>query len=72
MATLFAWTGALQKRAELDNNAPLAAFARRVEEATLATIESGCMTKDLASLAEGIQPTILNTRPFLEKIAERL
>ncbi|MGX8698569.1 MAG: NADP-dependent isocitrate dehydrogenase [bacterium] len=72
VATLFAWTGALQKRAELDNNAPLAAFARRVEEATLATIESGCMTKDLASLAEGIQPTILNTRPFLEKIAERL
>jgi isocitrate dehydrogenase len=48
VATIFAWTGALRKRGQLDKNAALAAFADRLEAACLDTIESGVMTKDLA------------------------
>ncbi|MCQ2409537.1 MAG: NADP-dependent isocitrate dehydrogenase, partial [Clostridia bacterium] len=49
VATLFAWTGALRKRGELDNNSELVAFADKVEKATIDTIENGEMTKDLAA-----------------------
>ena len=56
VATLFAWTGALAKRGELDGNATLVAFAQKLEKATLNTIESGVMTKDLAGLWEGENP----------------
>ncbi|MEG2096841.1 MAG: isocitrate/isopropylmalate family dehydrogenase, partial [Pseudoflavonifractor sp.] len=56
MATLFAWTGALRKRGELDGNKPLMAFADKLEKAALATIEGGTMTKDLSGLWEGENP----------------
>ncbi len=56
MATLFAWTGALNKRGELDGNQALCEFARKLEDAAIATIEGGTMTKDLAGLWEGGQP----------------
>ncbi|MEG1878166.1 MAG: NADP-dependent isocitrate dehydrogenase [Pseudoflavonifractor sp.] len=56
MATLFAWTGALRKRGELDGNKPLMAFADKLERAALATIEGGTMTKDLSGLWEGENP----------------
>ena len=71
VATLFAWTGALRKRGELDGNADLVQFADKLEKATLDTIESGIMTKDLAVLAEGVE-RVVNTWEFLEIINERL
>jgi len=70
-ATLFAWTGALKKRGELDGIQELVDFAEKLEKATIQTIESGIMTKDLASLAEG-EKKIVNTRAFLEEINNRL
>ncbi len=72
VATLFAWTGALRKRAELDSLAELSAFADRLERATLETIESGVMTKDLALLAEGISVKAVNTADFLAAVRARL
>ena len=72
VATIFAWSGALRKRAELDSNAPLASFADKLETATIETIESGFMTKDLALIAESVEAKVLNTTEFLEKIAEKL
>lgn len=72
IATIFAWTGALRKRSELDKNRELEAFADRLEKACLDTMNSGMLTKDLASLAEGIQATVLSTREFIKAIALRL
>ncbi|MGN1372481.1 MAG: NADP-dependent isocitrate dehydrogenase [Candidatus Coproplasma sp.] len=74
VATIWAWTGALAKRGELDNIPELVDFAKRLEAATLATIESGYMTGDLIPLfkSEGITPVKLESRAFLKKIAERL
>ncbi|MCD8308825.1 MAG: NADP-dependent isocitrate dehydrogenase [Clostridia bacterium] len=74
VATIWAWTGALAKRGELDGNAALTAFAKKLESATIATIESGKMTGDLIPLfrAEGITPVKLNSKEFLYAIAERL
>ena len=72
VATLFAWTGALRKRAELDSLSDLSAFADRLERATLETIESGVMTKDLALLAEGISVKAVNTADFLAAVRARL
>ncbi len=74
VATIWAWTGALAKRGELDNIPELVNFAKRLERATLATIESGYMTGDLIPLfrAEGVTPVKLESRQFLQKIAERL
>ena len=74
VATIWAWTGALAKRGELDNIPELVDFAKRLEKATLATIESGYMTGDLVPLfkSEGITPVKLESRAFLKKIAERL
>jgi len=71
VATLFAWTGALRKRGELDHIDELVEFANKLEEATIDTIEDGVMTKDLALLAEG-DKQIVNTREFLEEINARL
>ena len=71
VATIFAWSGALRKRGELDGLKDLQAFADRLEKATLDTINSGVMTKDLALLHEdGVQG--VNTLEFLNSIAERL
>lgn len=71
VATIFAWTGALRKRGELDNNEDLVQFADKLDKATLGTIEEGIMTKDLAVLAEG-EKQIVNTVEFLEEINTRL
>ncbi len=71
VATIFAWSGALRKRGELDGLTDLAAFADKLEKATLDTINSGIMTKDLANLYEG-EARAVNSREFLEEIAVRL
>ena len=70
VATLFAWTGALRKRGELDGTSSLVQFAGELEQAALDTIEKGIMTKDLALLAEG-DKKIVNTREFLEEVNTR-
>lgn len=72
MATLFAWTGALKKRGELDDLSELCSFAACVEKAAIATIEEGVMTKDLAELCESEQKKIVNTEEFLREIDIRL
>ena len=72
VATIFAWTGALRKRGELDNNAELVAFADKLEKATLDTIESGKMTKDLALITTIENPTVLNSEEFIKEIAKAL
>ena len=73
MATLFAWTGALGKRGELDGLPGLTAFARKLEGAAIDTIESGVMTGDLAGLWEGEAPARKVTGlEFLRAIRERL
>ena len=72
VATLFAWSGALRKRGELDELLELMAFADKLEKATIDTIESGVMTKDLALLWEGSECTAVNSRAFLEAIAAKL
>ena len=72
MATIFAWTGALSKRGELDGNDALVAFARRLEAACIAVIESGTMTKDLAALWEGETPHIVTSEGFLDAVYARL
>ncbi len=71
VATLFAWTGALRKRGELDGLPDLQAFAKKLEEATLQTIEGGQMTKDLVPLFEGSAQS-LSSEAFLDAIAEKL
>ncbi|MEE1314876.1 MAG: NADP-dependent isocitrate dehydrogenase [Faecalimonas sp.] len=72
VATIFAWTGALKKRGELDDNQELIAFADKLEKATLATIESGKMTKDLALITTIPNPTVLNSEEFIKEIAKQL
>ncbi len=73
MATLFAWTGALAKRGELDGNGELVDFARKLERAAIQTIEGGIMTKDLAGLWEGETPaTAVDTGVFLQSVKLRL
>lgn len=73
VATIFAWTGALKKRGELDGNEALVRFACDLENATVRTIEEGEMTGDLIPLfsREGITPKKLNSREFLYAIAKR-
>ncbi len=72
VATIFAWTGALRKRGELDGNKELAAFADKLEQATIDTIEAGEMTKDLALITTIDNPTVLNSEEFIKAIATRL
>lgn len=72
VATIFAWTGALRKRGELDGNQELAAFADQLEQATIDTIEAGEMTKDLALITTIENPTVLNSENFIKAIATRL
>ena len=72
VATIFAWTGALRKRGELDHNQALMDFADKLEKATIATIESGEMTKDLALITTMENPTVLNSEDFIKAIASRL
>ena len=72
IATIFAWSGALRKRGELDGNNELMKYADNLEKASLDTIESGVMTKDLAVLWEGEKPTAVTTDEFIKAIADRL
>ncbi len=73
MATIFAWTGALAKRGELDGNTALTDFAHKLEEASIETIERGVMTKDLAGLWEGETPAeCVTSAQFLAAIRDRL
>ena len=72
VATIFAWTGALRKRGELDGTPELCAFADRLEKATVATIETGKMTGDLARITSLENPTKLNTRDFILAIRETM
>lgn len=72
MAIIFAWTGALRKRGELDNIPDLEAFADQLEAAAIKTIEDGIMTGDLAKLAEPPARKIATTEEFIDEVARRL
>ena len=72
IATIFAWSGALRKRGELDGNNELMAFADKLEKASLDVIESGRMTKDLALMWDGETPTTLSTEEFIKAIRAEL
>ncbi len=72
MATIFAWTGALHKRGELDQLPDLCSFAEKLEAACIDTLQSGIMTKDLCSLAEGIEVKPVNTADFIRAIRANL
>lgn len=70
IATIFAWTGALKKRGELDNISELIGFADKLEEACIKTIEDGKMTNDLAIITSMPNPTVLNSLDFIKAIRE--
>ena len=72
VATIFAWTGALAKRGELDGTDELVAFSRNLEKAVLSTIQEGVMTGDLASLSVPPAKKILDSWEFIAAIKERL
>ena len=72
VATIFAWTGALRKRGELDGNAELMAFADKLEAATVKTIEDGKMTKDLALITSLKDVTVLSSENFIKEIRKTL
>ena len=73
MATIFAWSGALKKRGELDGLADLVKFGEKLEEACFDTLNAGVMTKDLVGLVEpGFEAKAVNSEEFLDAIAERL
>lgn len=72
VATIFAWTGALRKRGELDKNAALSEFADKLEKACVETIEAGKMTKDLALITSIENPTVLNSENFIKAVRETL
>lgn len=72
MATIFAWSGALRKRGELDGNDALIHFADNLEKTSVLTIEEGVMTKDLALLSEVENKKVVNTETFIKEVAARL
>ena len=72
VATIFAWTGALRKRGELDNIPDLMAFADKLEKATIDTIENGTMTKDLALITTMKDVTVANSEEFIKAIRKTL
>ncbi len=72
VALIFAWTGALAKRGEIDGTQDLVDFAKKLEKATLDTIEAGLITGDLAKLADPAPVKILNSWEFIDEIASRL
>ena len=72
VATIFAWTGALRKRGELDGINELETFADKLEKAVIDTIESGKMTKDLALITTLPNPVVLNSRDFILAVRENL
>ena len=72
MATIFAWSGALRKRGELDNNDALVDFANRLEEACFKTLGEGIVTKDLVNLIEGVEAKAVTSAEFIKAIKERI
>ena len=72
IATIFAWSGALRKRGELDNLNELVEFANKLEEASIKTINEGYMTKDLALLSDLESITVTNSYDFIKQIRIRL
>ena len=73
MATIFAWTGALRKRGELDGLCDLCDFADKLEKACIATLDSGIMTKDLVGLvSEGYEVKAVNSADFIASIRKNL
>lgn len=72
MATIFAWSGALRKRGELDGNNALVNFANQLEDACFDTLNQGTVTKDLVNLMEGVEPHAVNSRDFLLAIRKNL
>ncbi|MBS7306305.1 MAG: NADP-dependent isocitrate dehydrogenase, partial [Lachnospiraceae bacterium] len=72
VATIFAWTGALRKRGELDELPELVRFANKLERATIATIESGKMTKDLALITKLEETVTLDSLGFIKEIRKNL
>jgi isocitrate dehydrogenase len=72
VATIFAWTGALRKRGELDQIPELVAFADKLEKATIATIEAGKMTGDLAKISTNPNPVVLSSEEFVMAVREEL
>ncbi len=72
MATIFAWSGALRKRGEIDGLADLVKFANELEAACFDTLNAGIVTKDLVNLMEGVTPTAVNSAGFIGAIRERL
>jgi len=73
IATIFAWTGALKKRGELDSLPQLVDFANKLEKASLDTLRAGIMTTDLTGLVEpGFKTKAVNSWDFIDEIAERL
>ena len=72
VATIFAWSGALKKRGEMDGLKDLVAFGEKLEEACIDTLNDGIMTKDLVNLVEGMVPTSVNTIDFIRAIRSRL
>lgn len=72
MATIFAWSGALRKRGEMDNLPELVNFATQLEDACFDTLNDGIVTKDLVNLMEGIEPKAVNSADFMAAIRQRL
>ena len=72
MATIFAWSGALRKRGELDNNDALVDFANRLEAACFKTLGEGIVTKDLVNLMEDVEAKAVTSAEFIKAIKERI
>ena len=72
MATIFAWSGALRKRGELDNNDALVDFANRLEASCFKTLGEGIVTKDLVNLMEGVEAKAVTSAEFIKAIKERI
>ncbi len=72
IATIFAWSGALRKRGELDKTSELCTFADKLEKACIDTIEGATLTKDLAGLWEGEKPNVVNSKEFIGAIRKNL
>lgn len=72
MATIFAWTGALRKRGDMDGNSELADFADKLETACIETIDRGIITKDLAVLSEAADKNVVNSEEWLHKASKHL
>ena len=72
VATIFAWSGALKKRGELDGLEALTAFGEKLENACMDTLRAGTVTGDLAALLEGTTPTVVDSWQFIDAVASRL